>query len=135
MHHKINDETFRIKDQIPDTPGIYKIIVLDQNDLPIKINRFLDVDSNGILYIGKANNLRKRLANMRRAFSITHKSKKHIAVRRYYLLKKVADKYPIDRIVVLIEKVKDCETAKHLETKRLEEYEKIFGERPPFNKQ
>jgi excinuclease UvrABC nuclease subunit len=135
MHLRINHKDFKIKDSIPVAPGVYSIIALDENECPIEINRFLDTDQSGTLYIGKSDNLRKRLTNMRRAFSLNHKSRKHIAVRRFYHFKKVADKFPIDTIVISFKLARDGLSAKQLETQKLNLYERIFGERPPLNKQ
>jgi excinuclease UvrABC nuclease subunit len=133
--HKLNDKSFIVKDNIPELPGVYKIIAVDEEGDPIEINRVLDTDQSGTLYIGKADNLRKRLANMRRAFSESHKSTKHIAVRRYNSLKHFKAKFPVDRIIISIEVAQNDETAKQLETRHLALYEKLLGERPPLNRQ
>ncbi|HET6528934.1 MAG TPA: hypothetical protein VFG39_09320, partial [Balneolaceae bacterium] len=82
MHFKITNLNFNVKQNIPDKSGIYKLIAVDCEGIPRPINRFLDEDREGILYIGKSENLRKRLNNMRRAFLPKYKSSKHIAVRR-----------------------------------------------------
>ena len=100
----------------------------------MELNRILDTDQSGTLYIGKADNLRKRLTNMRRAFSLEHKSTKHIAVRRYNTLKRIQEKFPVKRLVISIELVKDGMTARQLEKNTFSLYEKLLGERPPLNR-
>ena len=46
---------------IPESSGVYKIQCI-QDKKPIKINRVLGIDNQGILYIGKSENLRERLS-------------------------------------------------------------------------
>lgn len=135
MYQRINDVEFTVKKNIPNQPGIYRIIALDNNGEPVRINRLLDVDESGTLYIGKSENLRKRISNMRRAFSPKHKSVKHIAVRRYQRIKKIEEKYPVRSLVILLELTKDNQSARELEKQELEVYEKFMGEIPPLNRQ
>lgn len=136
MYLRLTDIDFDIKNQIEARPGVYKLIVVDDSNIPISLNRFLGPDPNGILYIGKSENFRVRLTNMRRAFLPKYKSNKHIAVRRYNELSNIAKFYPIQNIVVFIVPTTDNEPiAKSLETKILKDYEFTYGERPPLNKQ
>lgn len=136
-YYNINNLDFNVRN-IPELPGIYKIIALDDYDEPMILNRFLDYDTSGILYIGKAENLYKRLTNMKRAFSINHLSKSHIAVRRYNSLNtlgRMAVKYPIEKLVIEIELTKNGMKAMELEREAFKKYENQFGERPPLNRQ
>jgi len=136
-YYKINDIDFIIKKNIPELPGIYKIIALDINGLPLVLNRFLGFDNSGTLYIGKAENLCKRLTNMKRAFSPNHISDKHIAVRRYKMLNtldRMTIQFPMEKIVIEIQLAKNM-TARELESKAFRDYEELFGERPPLNRQ
>jgi len=94
MYLKLTDADFVVKHHVEAKPGVYKLIAVDHNNKPITINRFLDNDPNGILYIGQSVNLRKRLTNMRRAFLPQYKSTKHIAVRRYKELTRIAQFHP-----------------------------------------
>ncbi len=135
MHHKINDKAFKINENIPALAVVYSIIALDEYGIPVEINRFLDIDQSGTLYIGKSDNLRKRINNMRRAFSKDYKSEKHVAVRRYNILRQIEKKFPIERLVISFELAKKGTTARQLESHKLNLYEKIFGERPPLNRQ
>ena len=136
MYLKLTDDDFSVKEHIPDKPGIYKLIAIDDKGAPRIINRFLGVDNDGILYIGKTENIRKRLTNMRRAFLPKYTSTKHIAVRRYQEITGIKDSHPITNLVVCIEVVSDkMKSAKGLESELFKNYEAVFGERPPLNKQ
>jgi hypothetical protein len=130
----INSKEFIAKNHFPELPGIYMIIALDENQIPITISRFLDDDKFGILYIGQTKNLRKRLIKMKRAFSPDHKSEAHIAVRRYKTLIQMHKRFPIDRLVVKFELVTDNISSIQLEMLAFKNYEDIYGERPPLNR-
>lgn len=134
-HYKLNSENFNVSEHIPEKPGVYAIIALDENDKPLELNRIFDFDMSGTLYIGKSENLRKRITNMRRAFLPNFKSTKHIGVRRYQSIKKFAEKFPIDNLAITIELARENETAFDLEKRKFRVYEKFFGERPPLNRQ
>jgi excinuclease UvrABC nuclease subunit len=134
-HYKLIDETFIVLKTIPDKPGIYKIVALNEDDLPMNINRVLDTDQSGTLYIGKAENLRKRIANLKRAFLPEYKSTKHIGARRFHSIKSFSLQFPIHSLAITFELSKENETARELEAEKFRIYEKFMGERPPLNRQ
>lgn len=71
---------------------LYKIIAIDEKKQPVNIIRVLGIDESGILYIGQADCWRKRLRNMKRAFSPLHKSND---IR--WSIEGFMDKFPVDK--------------------------------------
>lgn len=70
------------KDNLPDTPGLYRLR-LYKNGEPVTIGRLCGGDSEGILYIGRADSggLRKRLGGLLDA--LQRKGQAHKVAQRY----------------------------------------------------
>lgn len=114
---------------IPKDGGIYKILCI-QNKKPIKINRVLGIDNQGILYIGKSDNLKERLRMIWRVLNPNLKANAHTFGTKYngnYKLRKV---FPLKTLFV---SYKTTTAPKTLETKLINQYFAKFGEVPPFN--
>ncbi len=137
MKYKLSEATFEVKVEIQSNSGIYKMIALDIEGKPREINRLLSVDEEGILYIGKSENLQERMIKMQRAFKGHNRLKKppHIAVRTILGNPKIQAAFPLDQIGVVIEYTDGNESAKLMETRYLQEYHSDFGETPPLNRQ
>lgn len=133
---KIFDKELNINDCIDEKPGIYKIIACDEYSKRLNINRFLGSDIEGIIYIGKSNNLRKRLKKIRSGILNTDKlNTGHIATRRIKNYSNIQYFFRNHQIFVEVEYCTNDDEAKTIEKKYLEDYTNIFGERPPLNKQ
>jgi len=52
---KFNKDNWKL---VPQTPGVYLIRLLSASGNFQKINRVINTDDNGLLYIGKSENLR-----------------------------------------------------------------------------
>ncbi|MFH1510816.1 MAG: GIY-YIG nuclease family protein [Candidatus Woesearchaeota archaeon] len=52
--------------KVPSKPGAYMISIFGNDGQPIKISRFIGVDTEGIIDIGESTNLRKRLSDFKR---------------------------------------------------------------------
>lgn len=137
MKYKLSEATFEVKEEILPNSGIYKMIALDIEGKPRQINRLLSADDEGVLYIGKSENLQERIVKMQRAFKGYDRLKKppHIAVRTILGNAKIQAAFPLDQICVAIEYTEGNESAKLMETRYLQEYHSKFGETPPLNRQ
>lgn len=127
--HNVNNE-------IPEnTIGVYHIIGLDKNGEVSKINRCLGNDDKGIIYIGKAVDLQRRLTNFKKAIFPKWKSQGHIAARRYNKIPLFQSKFPPERIAVRIEIFGSDQAAKEAERNALDSYVLRYGDNPPLNRQ
>lgn len=97
---------------------------------PLKINRVLGIDNEGILYIGKSVNLRERLRMLKRSFNQKPKAYGHTFGKKYNENKKLENAFPLKSLYV---SYKTTTVPKTLETKLLNKYFAKFGEVPPFN--
>jgi len=113
--------------------GVY-ILRAFENDgfTPQKINRFLDVDHQGILYIGKADLFTHRTGDLARTIDASYSQKKHDAGKRYLGNELIQQKCPEKQLVISI-----IISSNPDETERfyLEKYAITFGEVPPLNRQ
>ncbi|MFH0978973.1 MAG: hypothetical protein V1837_06775 [Candidatus Woesearchaeota archaeon] len=71
--------------KVPSKPGAYKISVFKADGTPIRINRFLGVDPEGVIDIGESTDLHARLQNFKR--NIEKGSGGHMAGWRFHFLK------------------------------------------------
>lgn len=108
-------------------PGVYVIAV----NKPL--SRVVGVDRIGILYIGEAGGLRRRLSMFYRCAS-GNKDVAHSA-GRHYLHYKIKHYFPLHILKVRWTELKTKEEAKHMEGKLLREYIKHHCELPPLNAQ
>jgi hypothetical protein len=114
---------------VPKEGGVYKIQCI-QNKKPIKINRVLGIDDQGILYIGKSVNLRERLRILKRSLNQKTKVTGHTFGKKYFENKKLEKIFPLNSLYVSFITTSEPKTR---ETELLNKYFAKFGEVPPFN--
>ena len=132
------DELFQISDKFffdkinrkhQSKGGVYKIIAI-RNGQQQSINRFLDTDKEGILYIGKATSFTNRVIDLKKSISPEYKGSSHICGRRYKSNPNIALKFPFE---ILFVELIPTDVPEKLEKKLLTEYTIKFGEVPPLN--
>lgn len=112
----------------PDLSGIYKIRIKNN-----PIDRLLGQDKQGILAIGKSNDLKKRLKQFYKGFT---EGKSHSEGKTLHLIMKNNPKWGeeiIDKLEFTYTVTKTEEEAIKLEEKEIKTYFKKFGEVPPLN--
>ena len=114
---------------IPEGGGVYKIHCI-RDKMPIKINRVLRLDNEGVLYIGKSNNLRERLRILRRNIIKKPQVSTHTFGKKHNENKRLQKAFPLNSLYVSYQITKEPKT---LETDLLDKYSAKFGEVPPFN--
>lgn len=128
----------QIESQVEKKPGVYTLHIIENNGKPKLINRLINSDKNGILYIGMTEgSLMDRVFNLKNAIEINSKialekpkESKHMQVgMKFYRIRKKVD---LDSLYVLLHPSKK---AKELESIYLEKYVSIHGELPPMNGQ
>ena len=116
---------------VPKEPGVYRLIwVADGAEKPESINRVLNIDKEGVLYIGQSSNLSARFKSMVKSFSTNQKG--HVAARRYNSIEKLTKKIPKNEIWFQYEQY-EVNTIKAEEKELLKKYVNTFGEAPPLN--
>lgn len=90
----------------------------------------MGIDNDGILYIGKSDNLRERLRMLQRVLNPKLKATAHTFGTKYNDNKNLKIAFPLKTLFVSIEV---AEEPKNLESKLLDKYFIKFGEVPPFN--
>ena len=127
----------QIDEAIGEKPGIYKLSSLSDTG-PIAVPRIGGIDNDGVLYIGKSENgeLRYRLGSLKKSIDTSYTDRNaHSFGSRYHSHPGVVKKYPLDRLFVSIISTDSQPEAGELEKQELADYEKKFGELPPFNRQ
>ena len=114
---------------IPESAGVYHICSY-KDKKPLKINRVLSLDNEGILYIGKADNLRERLRILRRNIIKKPIVSTHTFGKKHNENKRLQKAFPLKSLYVSCQITKE---PKSLETILLDKYFAKFGEVPPFN--
>lgn len=114
---------------IPEVGGVYHIYCY-KGKKPITINRVLGIDKQGILYIGKSDNLRERLRMLWRVLNPNLKATAHTFGTKYNGNNKLKKVFPLKTLSVSF---KTTSEPKNLETKLLNQYFDKFGEVPPMN--
>ena len=112
---------------IPETSGLYQVGLVDAQQQPICIPRFLREDNEGTLYLGSAGDLRARISSLR---SGSHRFRH---MYRWYAPQLVR-RFPAHSMRYRVRRAHG-EDPKHLEAKDLAEYRYHFGDLPPFNLQ
>ena len=119
--------------EVPTSEGVYQIRCAP-GGMPIRVNRIMGPDPDGILYIGQSERLRSRIRTFWRAAKSDIRSTRTphpphsggitYAVCRY------AEKFPLDGLQVRWAQVKD---SKHIEGGLLAWYVEKFIDGPPLN--
>ena len=125
---KLSDKLFW--QSIPPSSGVYFIYSLNDNGLPIESQRLLGTDTEGVLYIGKSNNLRDRLRMLWRVLNPEYKTTAHTFGSKYNSYKILREYFPHDKFAI---KFEESKLPLELEKKSLKYYLNTFGEVPPFN--
>ena len=125
MWHEINHEFGK-------TGGVYVLkCIIENNNLPITINRLLANDEQGILYIGKANCFTDRIADLKKSISPDYSSDSHECGSRYKSNKNIQKSFPYEFLHI---ELIGSENPRQAESTLLQKYEPIFGELPPLNR-
>jgi hypothetical protein len=126
----------KITVDIANSPGCYILCSHEDNRFR-QINRVLDVDLAGVLYIGFGTSLRNRIASLRNALcaasnrdGYSGKSAHGCGHKYNARFQKI---FPFESLKVTLYPVSTNEEAWELEGQLLVEYENQFGEAPPFN--
>jgi hypothetical protein len=113
--------------------AVYIVRLCGETGIPICINRFLDSDANGILWIGKASDMEGR----RRILARGHLGKgAHSEARLLHILETVSAlpmKHPRRKYEYSYIEVKNSDQASKIEEEQIKAYIKQFGEAPPLN--
>lgn len=122
---QVND-AMAIKNESECLYGIYKLFWVI-NGQPQPINRLLDTDNSGLLYIGGTKSVQGRLDNFRN--SAFRRGTNHTAGKKYREGK-------LNRFISegdIYAEVKYFHNALELERELLLNYRRTFGEIPPLN--
>ena len=124
---------YRIEEKFKETGGVYilKCSTSHNNFVSTTINRLLDCDKNGVLYIGKANSFLDRVPNLKKSISPGYNSSSHECDSRYKSNNKFKEKLPYENLYF---ELYGSDEPIVLEKEFLEDYEELFGELPPFNR-
>lgn len=109
--------------EIVESPGVYFLIYPNLNP-----QRFGGKDKDGILYIGKSNNLKRRISSLRRGI-INRKNKYHSVSENY---RELFDEYTYNELGVGYI-VSDEKNYSKLESEFLELYFKKYKDLPILN--
>ncbi|SNY99552.1 hypothetical protein [Flagellimonas pacifica] len=113
---------------IGNAPGVYRLFCMDKGMVK-PVPRVLGVDVEGRLYIGKGDNLRKRVLQLRSR--IFHSRTKHSGGSRYNSNEKLNMAFPREQLYIQLYTIN---SPKLEEERLLFEYIKLFGELPPLNR-
>lgn len=114
--------------------GIYLLKCSDacsKSQGAIAINRLLKLDTDGILYIGKANSFLMRVAELKKSISPGYESSSHECGVRYKSNPSISEKFPFENLFV---ELITSEAPRALESELISKYERDFGELPPLNR-
>ena len=116
-----------------DGCAVYEVRLVNKEDHPVIINRFLGTDKEGILAIGMTTNMERR----RKQFIYgENRCRAHSEGNLLFLLKEYSrfkTKYNRTRYQYRFQKVKTRDDAKKKEKKLIKDYFKKYGEVPPLN--
>ena len=129
---KISDRELwnKINNEFSIGGGVYKVIATD-DEKPVAIQRLLDIDKEGILYIGKASSFLDRVIFLKTSTDPDYKSSNHEFGVRYKEHPTMKVKYPYDKLFVHLETTDKPDS---LESEALKNYYHKFGELPPLNR-
>ncbi len=118
------------KKDIPTASGIYTVRFWKDGHF-VPIGRAAGTDNGGIIYIGKSQNLQKRIWLFRRVvFDVSKIIKGHVAANRYVRIARINNTFPPQNLWIEWDLEADCKTA---EADRLMAYLNKYAELPPLN--
>ena len=106
------------------------LFIYSYNNIPLKLDRVLGSDEEGLLYIGKSENLRERLRMLWRVLNPKLKATAHTFGTKYNNNKKLREAFPLNSLYVSF---RITTKPKTLESELLDKYFSNYGEVPPFN--
>lgn len=118
-----------INDHFGNGGGVYKIIAMNENK-PTAINRFIGIDTTGVLYIGKAASFVKRVITLKKTLLPGHTDTNHKVGKVYKKHPIIAAHFPLENLYV---ELQADDNPKNLESILIDEYFKKYGEVPPLN--
>ena len=121
----------KINEQFGTKGGIYKIKAFN-NNIPVTINRLLDFDKDGILYIGMALSYLDRVITLRKSTDPLYISTNHEFGLRYKQHSTIKIKFPYESLFI---ELLPCDNPNEVESAELIKYYEAFGELPPLNRQ
>jgi len=129
--YRLSSETLwnEINNDFQDKGGAYKLFY-QANGQVRPIGRFLDIDNDGILYIGKAICYLDRVIELKKTIDPTMKSASHICGRRYYNNDNIVKEFPYPNLFI---QLIGNDNPRDKEKELLSEYFNKFGEVPPLN--
>jgi hypothetical protein len=107
--------------------GAYQLVSRKKGEI-VHIPRFLGLDRNGVLYIGKATSYLKRVIDLKKTMSMN--SSAHICGRRYKKHDKMKALFPFETLYIQL--IQD-DSPEEKEKELLNTYVREFGEVPPLN--
>ena len=115
-------------------PGIYFLRWI-KNGNPVRINRFAEPDYNGLLYIGKSNDLKSRFKRIWNGINLEKKSNhKNIpTLRKTIFFCKIHEVIKIDEYQITWQKLSTKIESESQEAAALKLYAEKFKEPPPLN--
>lgn len=120
----------KINETFGKSGGIYKIKAFN-NNTPVIINRLLDSDKEGVLYIGMANSYLDRVITLRKSTDPEYISTNHEFGSRYKQHSTIKIKFPYDSLFI---ELQSSDNPNELEKIELRKYYAAFGELPPLNR-
>jgi len=124
--------------RIEKSPGVYVMIYME-NGKPKNFSRLNGIDLDGILCIGKATNLNRRIREFHRDILVEGLGKHYHSegwnFRKYFRENPNASalKLKIENIKVVWKNLSSTEEADVLETKLIQEYVMTYQDKPPLN--
>ena len=113
-----------------DNSGVYLLQRIDENEKIKPIPRLLDSDDQGVLYIGKSDNLNNRLGILINLLNGTSTTGKHSMGRRFQEIEKFQEYLRPENMIL---RIFFCDSPRQVESSLLEEYLQEYGELPPLN--
>lgn len=131
-NYQISDPNFwnQIQSDFGESGGVYKLYCCNKKE-PIKVERVLKPDPEGILYIGKAMSFLDRVITLKKSLSPDYVSSNHECGVRYKNSEQFMKKFPFEKLWI---KLIQCENIDKTEHRLLSDYEKRYGELPPLNR-
>ncbi len=127
----LKDNTWdAINCDLGDQGGVYILKCNGEDDQPVPVSRVLDIDLDGVLYIGMATKFKNRAIKLKHSLSPEYNNKAHDCGVLYKTDPRFSERFPFD---CLYFELHQCEEPGQLEGQLLKEYRQKYGEVPPFN--
>lgn len=127
--YKLKDLAVKNFTDIPNVSGIY-FVRWAKNGTPVSIHRLRGFDHNGILYIGSAVNLRRRVRELWKG--INGQVEAH-TIGKTIIFCKVFEIVSLNEYEISWEELKTREEAQGQESAAIKTYAEKYKEPPPFN--